>query len=156
MAHREGLEFQTEITSDCAPLADPVLRLLEAGVRVHCLRDMTRGGMAAAAHEICDASHTSMELDEDAIPVLEDVRGACEMLGLEALHVANEGRFLCILPQEDVSAALETLRGHPITAGAAVVGRVRPREAFAVGVTTGFGQQRVVDLPSGEQLPRIC
>lgn len=156
MAQREGLEFETRIVSDCAPLVDSVMSLLDAGITIHCLRDMTRGGLAAAAHEICSASQTSMELDEEAIPVLEDVRGACELLGLDAIHVANEGRFLAILPEPGAERALEILHGDPQTEGACIVGRIGPREAFAVSLKTQLGQLRVVDLPSGEQLPRIC
>jgi hydrogenase expression/formation protein HypE len=156
MAQREGLEFETEILSDCAPLVDSVMGLLDKGITIHCLRDMTRGGLAAAAHEICSASQTSMELEEESIPVLEDVRGACELLGLDAIHVANEGRYLCILPPVDAERAMEILRTDPETEGARIVGRIGSREAFTVSLKTQLGQLRVVDLPSGEQLPRIC
>ena len=156
MAHREGLEFETAIESDCAPIAAPVLDLLREGIPVHCLRDLTRGGLAGALIEIAEAAGYTLVVDEGAIPVSEEVAGACEILGFDPLYVANEGRFLCILPQQDADAALSILRNHAVTAHAVCVGHVSDaREGVAI-LRTSIGASRVLDLFSGEQLPRIC
>ncbi len=155
MASREGLAFETTIESDCAPLAEPVLRLLAEGIAVHCLRDLTRGGLGAALIEIAQGAGRRIEVEESAIPVRGDVQAACELLGLEPLYVANEGRFVAFVPSGDADRALAILRGHPICAGAVLIGEARGEGADVV-MTGPLGTARIIDLPSGEQLPRIC
>jgi len=156
LAARESLGFETTIESDCAPLAAPVLALLEAGVVVHCLRDLTRGGLGAALCEIAEGSRLRLSLEEDQVPVREDVAGACEVLGLDPLYVANEGRFVAFVPAAHADRALEVLRRHPVSAGAQAIGEVRDVIDGLVTLKTRFGSTRLLDLPSGEQLPRIC
>ena len=156
MSVREGLQFETVIESDCAPLAAPALALIEAGLEVHCLRDLTRGGLTSAINEIAVAATVQVNLDETAIPVREDVRGACEILGLDPLYVANEGRFVAFVAQRDARAALEVLGAHPVSAGAKVIGLVSRGTAGLVTLKGAIGVTRVLDILSGEQLPRIC
>lgn len=157
MAVREGLSFESEITSDCAPLVQPVMALLEGGIQVHCLRDLTRGGLAGAVVEIARAAGVHVELEELAIPVSPEVQGACEMLGLDPLYVANEGRFVAFVAAKDAERALEILRGTALGEDARTIGRVEAaRDGGLVTMTTAIGASRVVDMPSGEQLPRIC
>ena len=156
MAHREGLEFETTLESDCADLSGLVLSLLDAGVEIHCLRDLTRGGLASALIEIAQTSGLGLSLRETAVPVREDVRGACEILGFDPLYVANEGRFAAFVPEDRAERALALLRAHPLGANAALIGRVGGAAGGAVHLETAFGVNRVLDLLSGEQLPRIC
>ena len=156
MAAREGLGFESEIASDCAPLAAPVLALLAAGVEVHCLRDLTRGGLASALVEIAQASRLHVHVDETAIPTREDVRAACEILGFDPLYVANEGRFVAFVAAADAARAVATLQGHAVTSEARVIGSVEGEPAGLVTLKSSIGANRVVDMLSGEQLPRIC
>ncbi len=156
MAQREGLAFESEIASDCAPLAEPVRLLIEAGVSVRCLRDLTRGGLGSALIEIAEAAKLHVHIDERAVPVREDVRGACEILGLDPLFVANEGRFAAFVAPEDADRALEILRAHPLGEDAVRIGEVRDDRAGLVTLRSAIGADRVVDMLSGEQLPRIC
>jgi hydrogenase expression/formation protein HypE len=156
MAVREGLLFETEIESDSAPVADLALGLLAAGIDVHCMRDVTRGGLASVLNELCGACGLGVLIEEQAVPVREDVAGACEMLGFDPLYVACEGRFVAFLPAEQADRALEVLRAHPLGAGAAAIGRVRQAESPAVVLKNRIGTSRLVTLLSGEQLPRIC
>ncbi len=156
MVAREGLAFESEIESDCAPLADLVGRLLEAGQVLHCLRDATRGGLASVLVEIAQAAGLAVRIRERAIPVREDVRGACELLGFDPLYVANEGRFAVFLPAAQADRALEIMRAHPLGAEAANIGEVLEGPAGLVTMTSAIGGSRVVDMLSGEQLPRIC
>jgi hydrogenase expression/formation protein HypE len=156
MAVREGLAFESEIESDCAPLAELVLRLLDAGVEIHCLRDLTRGGLASALVEIAEAAHVQIHIDENSIPVREDVQGACEILGFDPLYVANEGRFVAFVAPADADRALELMRAHPLGASACMVGGVADGTAGLVTLTSKIGATRIVDMLSGEQLPRIC
>jgi hydrogenase expression/formation protein HypE len=154
MAAREGLGFETPIHSDCAPLAMPVRRLIESGIELHCLRDFTRGGLATALIEIGETGNVGIQLDEAAIVVAEPVRGACEILGLDPLYVANEGRFVALVSAGDAERAVSVLRG--CGEQAVVIGRVEPGQG-AAGVRLGtIGGTRVLDLLTGEQLPRIC
>ncbi len=155
MASREGLEFESAIESDSAPLASPVQDLVESGADVHCLRDLTRGGLASAMNELA-REELAIMLEEAAIPVREDVRGACEMLGFDPLYVANEGRFVAFVPAAEAEKAVEVLRGNPLCADAAIVGEVVKRETAPVLLRTSVGAARILDLLSGEQLPRIC
>ncbi len=156
MSLREGLAFESELQSDSAPLGDLVASVYRAGVRPRCLRDPTRGGVAATLSEIAQASHTGILLDEDAIPVPEQVKGACEILGLDPLLVANEGKMLLLVPAEDEAATLATLRAHPLGAGAASIGRVQAEEPGSVLIHTPLGSTFILDIPAGEELPRIC
>lgn len=156
MAAREGLQFESAIESDCAPVAAPVMALLEAGVTIHCLRDLTRGGMASAAVEIAEHTGLHIRMDEQLIPVREDVRGACEILGFDPLYVANEGRFIAFVPEPEAARALGILRGQPVSAGACAIGVVSDHPRGLVTLKSRIGATRVVDMLSGEQLPRIC
>ena len=156
MAAREGLQFESAIESDSAPVADAALDLLRSGIEVHCLRDLTRGGLASALNEIAEVAAVRLEVEEKRIPVREDVHAACEMLGLDPLHVANEGRFAAFVAAADATRALEVLRRHSVCANAAIVGRVLERSAARVTLRSSLGVSRILDMPSGEQLPRIC
>ncbi len=158
MAQREGLTFETTITSDCAPLVDPIKNLLAAEIDVHCLRDITRGGLASVLNELAIASGTHFEIEEMSIPICEDVRGACEILGFDPLCVANEGRFVAIVSPETAARALGILQSHE--ASAQVIGRVTTKQAETnispVTLNNRFGIPRILERLSGEQLPRIC
>lgn len=156
MAAREGFGFETTVESDCAPLAAPVLALFEAGIGVRCLRDLTRGGLASAAVEIAEAASVSIALIESAIPVRDDVAAACELLGFDPLHVANEGRFAAFVPAADAERAVEILRTHPVSGGAARIGEVKDGPPGRVSCMGPLGVARAIDMLSGEQLPRIC
>ena len=153
---REGLAFETPVASDCAPLSGLVAALVEAGVDPHCLRDPTRGGLAAALNEIAAAAGVGVELDEAAVPVADGVAGACELLGLDPLYVACEGRLVAFVAPADAGPALTALRAHPLGGDAVCVGRVTDGPPGAVTLVTRVGTRRPLDLLSGEQLPRIC
>jgi len=156
MAVREGLSFETAIESDTAPVAQAVLNLLTAGVRVHCLRDATRGGLAGILVEIAQAAKRDIAIDEAAIPVREDVRGACEILGLDPLYVANEGCFAAFVAEADIPQALEVLRRDPRGSRASLIGHVAKGSSSLVTLKGAIGVPRILDQLSGEQLPRIC
>lgn len=156
MAVREGLSFETQIESDTAALAQLVGELLSAGVEIHCLRDLTRGGLASALNEIALAAGAEIAIDENRIPVREDVSGACEILGLDPLYVANEGRFIAFIPQKDVPRAFKTMRANPAGREAVVIGRVIGKSSAPVTLTSKIGVSRILDMITGEQLPRIC
>ena len=156
MAVREGLAFETTIESDCAPLAGMVTDLLSAGIAVHCLRDLTRGGLASALIEIAEAAKVQIHIREVAVSVGEEVRGACEILGFDPLYVANEGRFVSFVPSDQAERALRILRSHPIGKDAAIIGVVAEKPAGLVTIESRIGATRIVDMLSGEQLPRIC
>lgn len=159
LAVRDGLAFETEVLSDCAPLWPSVQALLDSGVEVHCLRDMTRGGLVSTLNEIARDSKTQAVIDETTVPVIAPVASACELLGLDPMSVANEGRFAIYLPESQVARALEALRTVPVSSGAVRIGRV---ESLAQDVSprvllrTALGSERLLDMLSGEQLPRIC
>jgi hydrogenase expression/formation protein HypE len=156
MAVREGLEFESAIESDSAPLAEAVLQLLRASLEIHCLRDLTRGGLTSVLNEIAEAANLTVQVEEKLIPVREDVRAACEILGLDPFQVACEGRFAVFLPEREVARALEILRAHPVGAGACRIGQVTEQRASKVLLKSTIGAQRIMDMASGEQLPRIC
>jgi hydrogenase expression/formation protein HypE len=156
MAVREGLSFETQIESDCAPLGDLVNQLLGAGVVIHCLRDLTRGGLASALVEIAESGSTEVVIEESKIPVREDVQGACEILGLDPLYVANEGRCIAFVPPSSADRAIDVMRSHPLGASARMVGRVEEGRSGMVTLKSRIGTTRIVDMLSGEQLPRIC
>jgi hydrogenase expression/formation protein HypE len=153
---REGLEFESPILSDTAPLWAPIEALLRAGIEVHCLRDLTRGGLASALNEIAEAGGVGIRVEEAAVPVTEAVQGACEILGLDPLYVANEGRFVAFVPEGDAERALKLLRGLPVSAAAARIGGVTEGPRGVVALESRIGGHRVLDMLSGEQLPRIC
>ncbi|HXQ95524.1 MAG TPA: hydrogenase expression/formation protein HypE [Candidatus Acidoferrales bacterium] len=156
MSVREGLEFEVEIASDTQPLHRLAAAVLAAAPDAHVLRDPTRGGLASAVNEIAVASGVGIELDEDAIPVPGPVRAACEMLGLDPLHVANEGKCVAFVPADHAAGALAAMRALPEGEGAALVGRVVADHPGMVTVRTLVGSERIVDMLVGEQLPRIC
>ena len=156
MAAREGLDFETVIESDCAPLVRPVMNLLESGVEAHCLRDLTRGGMATALAEIAKKSGFRIQIDESSIPIAEGVKGACELLGLDPLYVANEGRFVAFVPAQEADRALAALRADPLCANATRVGSVLAEKNPIVTLKNRLGSLRILDMLIGEPLPRIC
>lgn len=156
MAAREGLAFETTITSDSACLVEIVQRLKAAEIDVHVLRDPTRGGVASALNEIASASRVGIVLDEAALPVPDDVRAACEVLGLDPLYVANEGVLLAFVPAESAERALAALRSHELGMAAVAIGRVVAEHPGVVALSTALGGTRIVDLLPGDQLPRIC
>jgi hydrogenase expression/formation protein HypE len=153
---REGLEFETVIRSDCAPLNGMIEALLAAAPGTHVLRDATRGGAAAALNEIARAAGVGVVIDERKVPVHPATAAACELLGMDPLHVANEGKLVAFVPREQAEAALAALQAHPFGAQAAIVGEaVETHPGVLVG-RTGIGGRRVIDTQVGEQLPRIC
>lgn len=159
LSTREALTFSSHFVSDSAPLHTPIQALLDQGIALHCLRDLTRGGMASALNEIADSATKSFLVDESKIPVQEGVRGACEILGLDPLYVANEGRFVAFLPASQVDNALTVLHEHPVAQQATEIGEVLSASSShdpKVMVRTVVGTHRILDLLSGEQLPRIC
>jgi hydrogenase expression/formation protein HypE len=156
MSVREGLEFETEIASDTAPLHGLVEAILAASDNLHVLRDPTRGGVTSALSEIAESAHVGVRLDEAALPISEEVKGACEILGLDPLYVANEGKLLAFLPAADADQVLGAMRSHPLGQKAAIIGTVVADHPGLVTMKTHVGGTRVVDMLSGEQLPRIC
>lgn len=156
MAMREGLEFDTTLESDCAPLADLVSQLIAAELPLHCLRDLTRGGLASTLNELATARNLTIKIKHDAIPVTEPVQGLCEVLGLDPLYVANEGRFVAIVPAHASEQVLQIMHNHPQGQGAGIIGEVTTKEEGLVTITSAIGAQRILDLLSGQQLPRIC
>lgn len=153
---RNELELQSDIASDCQPLHGLVQAMLAACPDIHCLRDATRGGLATVLNEFAISSKVGMRLHERALPLKAAVRGACEMLGLDALYMANEGKLVAVVPQGDANAVLAAMRAHPAGVDAAIVGEVLAEPAGHVILNTLFGGERVVDMLVGEQLPRIC
>ncbi|MFJ9808667.1 hydrogenase expression/formation protein HypE [Streptomyces sp. NPDC101158] len=156
MSVREGLEFGVEIESDCAPLGGLVEAMLAVTPDLHVLRDPTRGGLAASLNEIAVASGTGVALQERAVPVPDPVANACAILGLDPMYVANEGKLVAFVPRERAESVLEAMRAHPLGAGATVIGETVAEHPGMVVARTGLGGTRVVDMPLGEQLPRIC
>jgi hydrogenase expression/formation protein HypE len=156
MATREGLEFETEIHSDSAALHELVAEMLAASHSIRCLRDPTRGGLSSALNEIATRSRVSIEIQERAIPVRDEVRGACELLGLDPLYVANEGKLAAVVAQDAADRVLGVLRSHPLGRDAAIIGSVGAGRAGLVTMKTVFGSSRIVDVLAGDQLPRIC
>jgi hydrogenase expression/formation protein HypE len=156
MAAREGIDFETALVSDSAPVVAPVRALLEAVPDTHVLRDPTRGGLATALCEIALSSNVGIRLEEKDVPVREEVRGACELLGFDPLYVACEGRFLAIVPGKSADAALDAIRSGPGGEGARRVGTVVAEDPGRLVLQTRIGSQRLLERLSGEQLPRIC
>ncbi len=156
MASREGLEFETTIVSDSAPLNRLVADMLAVSSNIRCLRDPTRGGLSSTLNEIAERSEVSIEIEEKRIPVREEVRGACELLGLDPLYVANEGKLVAIVGADDADRVLAAMRRNPRGEEAAAIGIVTDAHPGMVTMRTAFGSSRIVDLLPGDQLPRIC
>lgn len=156
LAQREGIEFDTTIQSDSAALHTLVGEMLSAASGIRCMRDPTRGGVSSALNEIAASSHVGIELDERAIPIPEEVASACELLGLDPLYVANEGKLIAIVDSSGADAVLAAMRRHPLGTQAQMIGTVRAANAPTVSLRTTLGTTRIVDMLSGDQLPRIC
>lgn len=156
LAEREGLEFDCPVESDSAALHTLVAEMLESTRAIRCLRDPTRGGVSSALNEIAAQSGVGIRLEEDAIPVREEVRGACEMLGLDPLYVANEGKLLAIADPAVADALVAAMRKHPLGREARRIGTVTESDSGWVTMRTSFGTSRIVDMLAGDQLPRIC
>ncbi|MBV8378705.1 MAG: hydrogenase expression/formation protein HypE [Verrucomicrobia bacterium] len=156
MSVREGLEFETEIASDTAALNGLVHTVLAAATDIHVLRDPTRGGITSALSEIAQRARVGIYLEEANIPLGEEVKGACEILGLDPLYVANEGKLLAIVSADDLAPVLAAMRAHPLGEKAMVIGSVTDDHPGLVCMKTRIGGIRIVDMLSGEQLPRIC
>jgi hydrogenase expression/formation protein HypE len=154
MSVREGLEFEGAIESDSAPVAGEVSNLIAAGIEIHCLRDLTRGGLASALNEIAEGASKRIVVEEKLIPVREDVHAACEILGLDPLHVACEGRFVAFVAAKDAERALAIMQASG--SAASIIGQVSADTNPTVILKSALGANRILDMPSGEQLPRIC
>ena len=156
MSVREGLEFETALESDTAPLSGLTRAMLTACPRIRCMRDPTRGGLSSTLNELAAASGVGIRVSETAIPVRAEVRAACEMLGLDPMFVANEGKLAAVVPAEDADHLLEVMRRHPLGRNAAVIGEVIEEHSGLVIMQTLLGGERIVNMLAGEQLPRIC
>jgi hydrogenase expression/formation protein HypE len=156
LAQREGLEFETQIQSDSAALHTLVAGMLGASREIRCMRDPTRGGVSSTLNEIAQQSRVGIELEESTIPVREQVRGACELLGLDPLYVANEGKLIAIVASEAAEAVLQSMRRHPLGSAAQIIGTIKDTHPGLVTMRTPLGTTRVVDMLAGDQLPRIC
>jgi hydrogenase expression/formation protein HypE len=156
MSKREGLSFDSEIVSDSAPLNSLVLDMLAVCPEIHALRDPTRGGVASTLNEFASESGVSILMDEKAVPVTDAVRGACEILGLDPLYVANEGKLIVAVPQACADAVLAAMKKNRYGLGSVIIGEVLPEPKGKVLMRTLIGGTRIVDMLSGEQLPRIC
>jgi hydrogenase expression/formation protein HypE len=157
MSVREGLEFESQIRSDCAALNGLIAEVLAAaGTAVHTMRDPTRGGLASTLNEIALASGVGVEIDEPSLPVRAEVQSACELLGLDPVYVANEGKVVFFVAPEAVETILQTLRAHPLGREAARIGRVTAEHPRMLVARTAMGANRVIPIQIGEQLPRIC
>ncbi len=156
LSDREGISFETPVSSDVAPLGGLIDGVLKTGARLHVMRDPTRGGIASSLNEIADASGVTIALDEAALPITPEVSAACDMLGLDVLTVANEGKVLFVCPHDEAQRVLSACQAHSTGQMAAIIGTVRERSTVAVVAATAVGGERVVEMPYGESLPRIC
>jgi hydrogenase expression/formation protein HypE len=156
MAQREGLSFKIPVKSDCAPLSSMVSTMLTSSKRIHTLRDPTRGGLATTLNEIANQSGIAIEIDEDTIPIEPSVRTACELLGFDPLYVANEGKMVAIVHPEDAEKVLKVMKADKHGQEAAIIGEVKRGRAGRVNLRTSLGASRIVDMLTGELLPRIC
>ena len=156
LAQREGLEFESRIESDSAPLHTLVQAMLQTGQQFRCMRDPTRGGLSSALNEIAGQSRVGITVDERAIPIREEVQGACELLGLDPLYVANEGKLIAIVAPEGAEDIVAAMRAHPLGHEAHIIGTVNASNPGLVTMKTTLGTTRIVDLLAGDQLPRIC
>ncbi len=156
MSQRESLNFKSPVPSDCAPLNGLTAAMLDACAEIRCLRDPTRGGLATTLHDFATQSNAGIRIDESRVPVREAVRGACELLGLEPLYIANEGKVVAVVPPEKADAVLAAMKKHPYGKNAAIIGKVTDAHPGRVVMTTTLGASRIIDIPVGELLPRIC
>ena len=156
LATREEIELESELQTDCASLWKPVEALINAGVTMHALRDATRGGLSAVLNEWAETSKVCIEVDEAKIPVAQEVKGVCELLGFEPYEFANEGTMVIALPKEEALRALEVLQKFPETAHATIIGKVTQAFTCKVILHTPWGSERFLEPPKGELLPRIC
>jgi hydrogenase expression/formation protein HypE len=156
MCERNGLGFDGDIQSDCASLNGLIDSMLEVSTDIHVLRDATRGGVAAVLNEIAEASNVSIKLSEKSIPVKDEILGVCEFLGLDPLYIANEGKICAFVPEEHAAEVLEAMKKHPLGTNSSIIGKVVEDSSNRVYIDTVVGGQRIVDMPSGQQLPRIC
>jgi hydrogenase expression/formation protein HypE len=156
MSKREGLEFESQIVSDTAPLYGMIAEMLEVTKEIHCLRDATRGGLSAVLNELADVSKVGIEFEEMKVPVNPAVNAACEMLGLDPFYIANEGKLVAIVAPDVADEVLSVMQANEYGKDAAIIGRVVDAHAGRVVAKTAIGGSRVVDLPAGELLPRIC
>jgi hydrogenase expression/formation protein HypE len=156
LAQREGLEFETQIVSDSVALHTLVAAMIAVSGEIRCMRDPTRGGVSSTLNEISQQSSVGIEIEEASLPIHEQVRGACELLGLDPLYVANEGKLIAIVAPEAADAVLQAMRGHSLGAEAKIIGTVTKKNTGLVTMRTPLGTSRVVDMLSGDQLPRIC
>jgi hydrogenase expression/formation protein HypE len=156
LAQREGLEFESTIASDSAALHTLTAAMLKESSEIRCMRDPTRGGLSSALNEIAAQSHIGIELEESAIQVREEVKGACEMLGLDPLYVANEGKVIAIVDSGVADNILTVMRNHPLGRQSQVIGKATGKNAGLVTMKTPLGTTRIVDMLAGDQLPRIC
>lgn len=156
MAEREGLAFESKIESDCAPLNGLVKKIIDAGIEVHCMRDLTRGGLSSALNELASASNSEITVEEITVPVREDVQGACEILGFDPLYVANEGKFIIFVQEEDSKKCLKIMREDENGKESCLIGKVINKNNPIVKLKSRIGTTRILDMLSGEQLPRIC
>ena len=156
ISRREGIRFHIPIESDCAPLSKLVAEMLEASIAVHCLRDPTRGGLATTLNELADKSGVGIVVEEEEIPVQEAVRAACEMLGFDPLYVANEGKLVAIVAPEEADRILTAMVKNSYGKNSAIIGEVTASPPGRVVMKTRFGSSRIIGMPSGELLPRIC
>lgn len=156
LSQREGLSFSTHIKSDCAPLGSLVADMLAVTSNIHCLRDPTRGGLATTLNELARQSQVSIRVDEEKIPVREEVLGACEMLGFDPLYIANEGKLVAIVAPEDADKVLKAMQGNRYGKEAAIIGEVGAEHPSRVSMKTTIGATRIIDMLTGDPLPRIC
>jgi hydrogenase expression/formation protein HypE len=156
LSQREGFAFQGEMKSDCAPLNDLVVKMLDACPSIRCLRDPTRGGLATTLNEIATSSNVGMMIDEEEIPLREPVKGICELLGLDPLYLANEGKLIAFCPSGEAAALLEVMKNHPLGREGRMIGRVTDKNPGRVVLHTLIGGHRILDMLAGAQFPRIC
>jgi hydrogenase expression/formation protein HypE len=156
LSQREGFKFESELRSDCAPLNDLTGKMLDVSPSIRCLRDPTRGGLATTLNEIASSSHVGMVIEEKEVPVRESVRGICELLGLDPLYLANEGKMIAICPPDEAERLLEVMREHPLGKQTRVIGRVTEENPKRVVLHTLIGGHRILDMLTGTQYPRIC
>jgi hydrogenase expression/formation protein HypE len=156
MSQREGLKFSTPVPSDCAPLNGLVSAMLAVTNDIHCMRDPTRGGLAVTLNDFAEKSGVGIVIEETKIPIAKAVRGACELLGLDPLHIANEGKLVAVVPPEKAEAVLKAMKHHKYGQDAAIIGEVTKAHPSRVVMKTSLGASRIIDMPVGELLPRIC
>ena len=156
LSQREGIGFSTRLESDCALLNGLVAEMLADSKQIHAMRDPTRGGLATTLNEVAAQSKVSIRIEEEKVPVRDEVRGACEMLGIDPLYVANEGKLVALVHPEDADAVLNRMRQHRYGKNAAIIGEVRPDHPGRVVMKTALGASRIVDMLVGDPLPRIC